>query len=199
MYVSVCYPYVTRKNASRRVCFRVLLVCYLSRVVLKNLYPVFRTHPLWGITFLYGSYSRVSSPVHTLVLKWGYPCEKSGLFYSMCRHATVAKVFMTVLWPPVFISLFTILTSVLICPFSRFTDKVVLRTLPIKMRGSIAFLCCLAVASGFVLKFDGEMQWQAWKSFHGKAYSTESEEAARKAIWKDNLGVRNGSVCEIPG
>ena len=66
------------------------------------------------------------------------------------------------------------------------------------MRGSIAFLCCLAVASGFVLKFDDEVQWQAWKSFHGKAYSTESEEAARKAIWKDNLGVRNDSFCEIP-
>ena len=86
----------------------------------------------------------------------------------------------------------------LICPFSRFTDEVVLRTHLIKMIGSIAFLCCLAVASGFVLKFDDEVQWQAWKSFHGKAYSTESEEAARKAIWKDNLGVRNGSFCEIP-
>ena len=137
-------------------------------------------------------------PQYTL-LSWnaGYPCEKSGLFYSMCRHATVAKVFMTVLWPLVFISLFTILTSVLLCRFSLFTDEVFCEHIQ-SMRGSIAFLCCLAVASGFVLKFDDEVQWQAWKSFHSKAYSTESEEAARKAIWKDNLGVRNGSFCEIP-
>ena len=122
----------------------------------------------------------------------------SPLCSQASHHETVAKMFMTVLWPLVFISLFTILTPVLICPFSHFTDEVVLRTHPIKMRGSIAFLCCLAVASGFVLKFDDEVQWRAWKSFHGKAYSTESEEAARKAIWKDNLGVRNGSFCEIP-
>ena len=128
--------------------------------------------------------------------------RSDGRKYVSCsqasHHETVAKMFMTVLWPLVFISLFTILTPVLICPFSRFSDEVVLRTHPIKMRGSIAFLCCLAVASGFVLKFDDEVQWQAWKSFHSKAYSTESEEAARKAIWRDNLGVRNGSFCEIP-
>ena len=172
-------------------------------VLVKNRYPVFRTNGSKNIPFEASHSSMVHTveyrPQYTL-LSWnaGYPCEKSGLFYSMCRHATVAKVFMTVLWPLVFISLFTILTPVLICPFSRFTDEVVLRTHPIKMRGSIAFLCCLAVASGFVLKFDDEVQWQAWKSFHGKAYSTESEEAARKAIWKDNLGVRNGSFCEIP-
>lgn len=59
------------------------------------------------------------------------------------------------------------------------------------MKGSLAFLCCLAVASGFVLKFDEEeVQWKAWKSFHGKSYATESEENARKAIWRDNLKVR---------
>lgn len=59
------------------------------------------------------------------------------------------------------------------------------------MKGSIAFLCCLAVATGFVLKVDEEeFQWKAWKAFHGKSYVTESEETARRAIWKDNLKVR---------
>jgi len=34
---------------------------------------------------------------------------------------------------------------------------------------------------------EDELQWKAWKSFHGKSYATESEEAMRKAIWRDNL------------
>jgi len=37
---------------------------------------------------------------------------------------------------------------------------------------------------------EDELQWKAWKSFHGKSYATESEEAMRKAIWRDNLKVR---------
>lgn len=60
-----------------------------------------------------------------------------------------------------------------------------------KMKGSFAILCCLAVASGFVLKVDEEAtQWKAWKAFHGKSYATETEEAARRAIWRDNLKVK---------
>ncbi|KAL9976062.1 hypothetical protein ACROYT_G013305 [Oculina patagonica] len=56
------------------------------------------------------------------------------------------------------------------------------------MKGFLAFLLCLAVANGFVLKVEeDELQWKAWKNFHGKSYATESEEDARKAIWKDNL------------
>ena len=60
------------------------------------------------------------------------------------------------------------------------------------MKGFLAFLSvCLTVASGFVLKFEeDQLQWEAWKSFHGKSYATESEEAKRKAIWRDNLKVR---------
>ena len=177
---------------------------YVTRMLLvpcgQVTYAVFRTNgsktspleqhiPLW-----FTWYNRVISPLHSLVLKWAYPCE----VWFVLQHVSswdCCEMFMTVLWPLIF---FTILTLVLLCRFSRLTDAVVLRTHPIKMRGSIAFLCCLAVASGFVLKLDDEVQWQAWKTFHGKAYSTESEEAARKAIWKDNLGVRNGSFCKIP-
>ena len=60
-----------------------------------------------------------------------------------------------------------------------------------EMKGSLAILCCLAVASGFVLKVDEvEMQWKAWKAFHGKSYATETEEAARRAIWRHNLKVK---------
>jgi len=60
------------------------------------------------------------------------------------------------------------------------------------MKGSLAFLCCLAVATGFVLKVDEEeLQWKAWKAYHGKSYATESEETVRRAIWRDNLKVRD--------
>ena len=59
------------------------------------------------------------------------------------------------------------------------------------MRRFPALLFCLTVASGFVIKVEeDELQWKAWKSFHDKSYATESEEAMRKAIWRDNLKVR---------
>jgi len=59
------------------------------------------------------------------------------------------------------------------------------------MKGFLAFLLCLTVTSGFVLKVEeGDLQWEAWKSFHGKSYATKSEEEMRKAIWRDNLKVR---------
>jgi len=63
------------------------------------------------------------------------------------------------------------------------------------MKEFLAFLLCLTVASAFVLKVEEEeLQWEAWKSFHGKSYATKSEEAMRKAIWKDNLKVRYGNM-----
>lgn len=56
------------------------------------------------------------------------------------------------------------------------------------MEQYLALLCCLALASGFVVKInDDEVQWKAWKAFHGKSYKTETEENARKSIWRDNL------------
>lgn len=59
------------------------------------------------------------------------------------------------------------------------------------MKGFLAFFLCLAVASGFVLKVEeDELQWKAWKDFHSKSYLSQSEEAVRRAIWKDNLRVR---------
>ena len=61
------------------------------------------------------------------------------------------------------------------------------------MEQYLALLCCLALASGFVVKInDDEVQWKAWKAFHGKSYKTETEENARKSIWRDNLKVREG-------
>ena len=59
------------------------------------------------------------------------------------------------------------------------------------MKEFLAFLLYLTVTSGFVLKVEeDELQWEAWKSFHGKSYATKSEEAMRKAIWRDNLKVK---------
>ena len=59
------------------------------------------------------------------------------------------------------------------------------------MKGFLAFVICfISVASGAVLKFgEYEEQWQAWKTFHGKKYETDTEEGARHAIWRDNLRV----------
>ena len=172
-------------------------------VLVKKSIPRFQNkrlkkHPLWGITFLYGSYSRVSSPVHTLVLKCGVPLREVWFVLQHvsscdCCESVHDSLVTSSIYFTFYNSDVSVTLSLLALHWRGF-----LRTHPIKMRGSIAFLCCLAVASGFVLKFDDEVQWQAWKSFHGKAYSTESEEAARKAIWKDNLGVRKGSFCEIP-
>ena len=58
------------------------------------------------------------------------------------------------------------------------------------MKGVIAFVLCLSVASCAFLKFDGyKEQWQAWKTLHDKKYETDTEEEARYAIWRDNLRV----------
>ena len=60
------------------------------------------------------------------------------------------------------------------------------------MKGFVVLLCCLGGDSGFVLSVDEEeVEWQAWKASHGKTYATDSEETARKAIWRDNLEVRD--------
>ena len=53
----------------------------------------------------------------------------------------------------------------------------------------IAFVLCLALANGHILSSEHEQRWQAWKTFHGKKYATDSEEEARFAIWRDNLRV----------
>ena len=66
MHVSVCYHlYVTRIYTSRSVCFRMLLICYLSRVdgvLVKNLYPVFSPNGSKNIHFE----AAHSSMVHTV-------------------------------------------------------------------------------------------------------------------------------------
>lgn len=59
-----------------------------------------------------------------------------------------------------------------------------------KMKVVVAFVLCVSVASCAVLQFDDyKEQWQAWKTFHGKQYETDTQEAARYAIWRDNLRV----------
>jgi len=64
------------------------------------------------------------------------------------------------------------------------------------MKGFLAFVLCLAAASGHVLKFgEYKEQWQAWKSFHDKKYATDTEEDARYAIWRDNLRVSARTNC----
>jgi len=73
---------------------------------------------------------------------------------------------------------------------SRFGARVEKKLLTVKMKGVIAFVLGLSVASCAVLKFDEyKQQWQAWKTFHGKQYETDTEEEARYAIWRDNLRV----------
>lgn len=59
------------------------------------------------------------------------------------------------------------------------------------MKGLLALLCCLAATSGFVLREDDyDTQWKAWRAFYKKSYATETEENARRGIWRDNLKVK---------
>lgn len=59
------------------------------------------------------------------------------------------------------------------------------------MKEFLVLLLCLTVVSGSVLKADeDESQWKAWKDFHGKNYASDSEETARRVIWRDNLKVK---------
>ena len=58
-----------------------------------------------------------------------------------------------------------------------------------QMKGFIAFAVCLAFADGHILNSEYKQQWQAWKTFYDKKYSTDTEEEARYAIWRDNLRV----------
>ena len=57
------------------------------------------------------------------------------------------------------------------------------------MKHFIAFSLFLAFANGHILSSEYEQQWQAWKIFYDKKYSTDTEEEARHAIWRDNLRV----------
>lgn len=60
------------------------------------------------------------------------------------------------------------------------------------MKGLLALLCCMAATSGFVLREDDyDAQWKAWRAFYKKSYGTETEEHARRGIWRDNLKVKN--------
>ena len=47
------------------------------------------------------------------------------------------------------------------------------------MKGFIAFALCLAFADGHILNSEYKQQWQAWKTFYDKKYSTDTEEEAR--------------------
>jgi len=51
----------------------------------------------------------------------------------------------------------------------------------------LALVVALALAQGN--QVDEEVQWKAWKSYHGKTYETKTEEAQRYAIWRNNLEI----------
>lgn len=65
------------------------------------------------------------------------------------------------------------------------------------MKLLIVLLWCLTstTTTGSVLEAsEVENEWKAWKDFHGKTYVSESEEATRKAIWRENHKVTTTSL-----
>ena len=58
------------------------------------------------------------------------------------------------------------------------------------MKTLVAFLCCVAAAAAFpATKEEQNLEWSAWKKFHGKTYASETEEAFRSAVWLNNMKV----------
>jgi len=56
------------------------------------------------------------------------------------------------------------------------------------MLSTIVLVVALAIAQGSQVS-EEEVQWNAWKSYHAKTYRTETEEAQRRAIWRNNLEI----------
>lgn len=56
------------------------------------------------------------------------------------------------------------------------------------MLSVFALVFVLALAQGVHVD-EEDVQWKAWKSYHGKTYTTQTEEAQRRAIWRNNLEV----------
>merc|ERR1712168_44513 len=52
----------------------------------------------------------------------------------------------------------------------------------------LVLVVALALAQGNQVD-ELEVQWKAWKSYHGKTYETKTEEAQRYAIWRNNLEI----------
>merc|ERR1712038_188147 len=58
------------------------------------------------------------------------------------------------------------------------------------MKTLVAILLCLAAASAFpTIKEEQSLEWGAWKKFHGKSYTSETEENYRMGIWLDNMRI----------
>lgn len=58
------------------------------------------------------------------------------------------------------------------------------------MKTLVAFLCCVAAAAAFpATKEEQNLEWSAWKKFHGKTYSSETEETFRSGIWLNNMKI----------
>ncbi|XP_031558765.1 cathepsin L1-like [Actinia tenebrosa] len=54
---------------------------------------------------------------------------------------------------------------------------------------SVLFLVVLVAVAQSSPVGEEDLQWKAWKSFHAKSYTTVSEEAQRRAIWRNNLEI----------
>jgi Flp pilus assembly protein CpaB len=62
------------------------------------------------------------------------------------------------------------------------------------MLSYLVLVVLVAVAQSSPLG-EEDLQWKAWKSFNAKAYSTETEESQRRAIWRNNLEVSYQGFC----
>lgn len=58
------------------------------------------------------------------------------------------------------------------------------------MKTLAIFLCCVAAIVAFpTTKEEQHLEFAAWKKFHGKTYSSKSEEDFRLGIWLNNMEV----------
>lgn len=58
------------------------------------------------------------------------------------------------------------------------------------MKTLVAFLSCAAIAAAFPsTEEEQKLEWSAWKTYHGKSYSSETEEALRMGVWLNNMRI----------
>merc|ERR1712033_105547 len=67
-----------------------------------------------------------------------------------------------------------------------------------KMTGALVLLLLVSAACARDLRL--ESQWEAFKTTHGKQYTSLNEELTRRAIWEDNLQIiRNHNLAADRG
>ena len=63
------------------------------------------------------------------------------------------------------------------------------------MKTFAIFLCCVAAIVAFpATKEEQSLEFAAWKKFHGKTYSSKSEENFRLGIWLNNMEVISAEI-----